>query len=140
MSGVRKAFLEAIEKAPKDYSHRYVYADWLDEMGEHEEADRQRKFEKSEKWLRTFATAHRDFGYMGENEDCDARDFPECCGYHQLIYFLDQHVGDHFYLPFDTPYFNEYSEQLWDAYATVTCRETPQNEYRRKMPPFRCSC
>ena len=36
----REAFLDAIQAEPKNYDHRYVYADWLDEQGEHEEADK----------------------------------------------------------------------------------------------------
>ena len=74
----QKAFLDAIEKEPRNYSHRYVYADWLDEQGEHEEADRQRKFEKADKWLREFAKKHTDFDF---DFDCSdeywADDAPE---------------------------------------------------------------
>lgn len=50
----REDFLNAFKAEPENYLHRYVYADWLDERGEHEEADRQRKFEESDKWLREF--------------------------------------------------------------------------------------
>ena len=40
----RQAFLDAIAAGPwDDEVTRLVYADWLDEHGEHEEADRQRK-------------------------------------------------------------------------------------------------
>lgn len=44
MSDHRQYFLEAIEKAPMDEVARNIYADWLDEQGEVEEANRQRKF------------------------------------------------------------------------------------------------
>ncbi len=63
MSDDRQAFLDAIKQQPKNYDHRYVYADWLDERGEHEEADRQRRYEASEKWLREFARNHGDFNW-----------------------------------------------------------------------------
>lgn len=51
----REDFLKAFEAEPENYLHRYVFADWLDEHGEHEEADRQRKFEESDRWLRVLA-------------------------------------------------------------------------------------
>ena len=55
MSDIRQAFLDAIQREPNNYSHRYVYADWLDEHGEHEEADRQRKYEMANTWMLEFA-------------------------------------------------------------------------------------
>lgn len=59
MNGEKLAFLRSIEKDPRDYALRGVYADWLDENGEPEEAERQRNWEKivaeSEKWLRSYA-------------------------------------------------------------------------------------
>lgn len=51
----RQAFLNAIDADPLNYLPRYVYADWLDEHGEHEEATRQRAFERADQWLRVFA-------------------------------------------------------------------------------------
>jgi uncharacterized protein (TIGR02996 family) len=51
-------FLAAIVAAPEDYSLRKVYADWLDEHDEPEEADRQRRFEASDRWLREYAVTH----------------------------------------------------------------------------------
>ncbi len=55
MEAERAAFLAAIEANPPDYLRRYVYADWLDEHGEHDEANRQRAFEQADRWLRDFA-------------------------------------------------------------------------------------
>ena len=54
----RQAFLNAINANPLDYLPRYVYADWLDEHGEHEEATRQRAFEAADQWLRVFAKTY----------------------------------------------------------------------------------
>ena len=48
----RRAFLTAIGAARwDDELPRLVYADWLDENGEHEEAERQRKYVPAERWL-----------------------------------------------------------------------------------------
>lgn len=47
-------FLKALEKNEDDTNTRLVYADWLDEHGQHEEADRQRKWPASKEWLVEF--------------------------------------------------------------------------------------
>jgi uncharacterized protein (TIGR02996 family) len=50
----RKAFLKALAQNEDDTPTRLVYADWLDENGEHEEADRQRKWPAAKQWLVQF--------------------------------------------------------------------------------------
>ena len=141
MQSDRETFLEANEKEPDNYDHRYVYADWLDEQGEHEEADRQRRYQESEKWLRAFARKH--FGWEGEEEELDMSD-PEDYMYHsyqQLLFFLKRHVDGEHYLYFDTPYeCDDYSEEMWGHFEVVTGMESPTNEYRTTLLPFRCAC
>ena len=51
----RGAFLAALAANEDDVTTRMVYADWLDERGEHEEADRQRKWPAAKAWLVRFA-------------------------------------------------------------------------------------
>jgi uncharacterized protein (TIGR02996 family) len=51
----RDAFLAALAANEDDVTTRLVYADWLDEHGEHEEADRQRKWPAAKEWLVAFA-------------------------------------------------------------------------------------
>jgi uncharacterized protein (TIGR02996 family) len=48
------AFLQALTENEDDTTTRLVYADWLDERGQHEEADRQRKWPAAKDWLREF--------------------------------------------------------------------------------------
>jgi uncharacterized protein (TIGR02996 family) len=52
------AFLKALADNEDDTTTRMVYADWLDENGEHEEADRQRKWPAAKAWLVRFCQVH----------------------------------------------------------------------------------
>jgi uncharacterized protein (TIGR02996 family) len=54
----RKKFLKALAKNEDDTTTRMVYADWLDDQGEHEEADRQRKWPAAKAWLVQFCRDH----------------------------------------------------------------------------------
>lgn len=51
----REAFLAAIAEAPMDNVRRCIYADWLDERGEVEEATRQRE------WVQAFEHLSKNF-------------------------------------------------------------------------------
>lgn len=58
----RAAFLRAIAAAAwDDELPRLVYADWLDEHDEPEEADRQRKWVPAVRWLREYAVKHKPY-------------------------------------------------------------------------------
>lgn len=64
------AFLKALEENEDDIPTRLVYADWLDDQGEHEEADRQRKWPAAKAWLREFCGEEDDDAeeyYIGVN-------------------------------------------------------------------------
>ena len=51
-------FLAALAKNEDDTGLRMVYADYLDELGEHEEAERQRAWPAAKAWLVAFAAKH----------------------------------------------------------------------------------
>jgi uncharacterized protein (TIGR02996 family) len=50
----RTAFLRALAANEDDTTTRLVYADWLEEHSEYEEADRQRKWPAAKAWLVRF--------------------------------------------------------------------------------------
>jgi uncharacterized protein (TIGR02996 family) len=54
----RNAFLDALARNEDDTTTRLVFADWLDDHGEHEEADRQRKWPAAKEWLLRFCRDH----------------------------------------------------------------------------------
>jgi uncharacterized protein (TIGR02996 family) len=60
----RKGFLTALAKNEDDQSARNAYVDWLDERGEHDEAERHRNFPMAKQWLIRFA---KDISYEGED-------------------------------------------------------------------------
>ena len=51
----REDFLKALAANEDNTTVRLAFADWLDARGEHEEADRQRKWPMAKQWLVEFA-------------------------------------------------------------------------------------
>ena len=51
MTADRDRFIAALSANEDDTTTRLVYADWLDEQGEHEEADRQRRWPAAKQWI-----------------------------------------------------------------------------------------
>ena len=62
----RKAFLKLLAENEDDVITRFVFADWLDEHGEHEEADRMRKWPAAKEWLVRFFRDNDGGDYHGE--------------------------------------------------------------------------
>lgn len=150
---MREGFLKALEQNEDDEPTRLVYADWLDEQGEYEEAARQRKWTAAKKWLVEFAKKHHAYAEYHDWEEEErtgkskhgypvdvralAADF-----YSQFMEFLMGHLpgGQHGF-GFDLPYgFAAYSDEMWENFEIVTGLTSPQGENRRQMPPFSCSC
>src|SRR6188472_327361 len=72
------AFLKALADNEDDTTTRLVYADWLDEHGEHEEADRQRRWPAAKEWLVRFC---RDHNRPPDEED----PFEQVISYRELL-------------------------------------------------------
>ena len=54
----RYDYLEYLAEFEDDLAIRLVYADWLDEQGEHEESARQRSWPAAKAWLICFCEIH----------------------------------------------------------------------------------
>ncbi len=67
----RDGFLKLLAENEDDTTTRLVYADWLDDRGEHEEADRQRKWPAAKEWLVKFCAANNP-----SDDDEDAYEMP----------------------------------------------------------------
>jgi len=66
----REAFLRALDANEDDVTARLVYADWLEEQGETEEAERQRAWPAAKEWLRKLCEEEDDNAdayYLGVN-------------------------------------------------------------------------
>jgi uncharacterized protein (TIGR02996 family) len=61
---LRDAFLRALASSEDDTTTRLVYADWLDEQGEHEEADRQRRWPAAKEWLVRFCQENSHYAAL----------------------------------------------------------------------------
>ncbi len=72
----RDAFLLALAENEDDTTTRLVYADWLDEHGEHEEADRQRQWPAAKEWLVRFCGSFNRYPIDDPNNDDPAEDNP----------------------------------------------------------------
>lgn len=103
-----KPFLDSIAATPDDDLPRMVYADYLDERGEVEEANRQREYGPSFRWLCAFARTYQFAGSGYWEGGVDPKDYGEetikntLSPLGQLIHFLDHHRnGTEKYLHYD---------------------------------------
>ncbi len=65
-------FLAVLAEDEDDTPTRLVYSDWLDEHGQHEEADRQRKWPAAKQWLVDFCAENNRYGDDdGDGDDDD---------------------------------------------------------------------
>ncbi len=126
----RDAFLAAINAtAWDDELPRLVYADWLDENGEHEEADRQRRYMPAERWLMGFAGQIIDYETFEpmtyEALISAATAFLQIGSYHDM--YLDK-----------LDEVNEQKEEFWKNFEIVTGLTVPDGSRERMF--FACTC
>lgn len=128
----REGFEAAIRDNPTDYNLRLVFADWLDQHDEPEEADRQRKYRAAKEWVRDFADKI-DQGYS----------FLLRCAREWLEYRRDD--GDNWdnyvHMGTNEGYKDATDEdwaKFWVNYEIVTGEKVPME--KRDGPTFSCSC
>lgn len=138
----REMMLAALAVDPDDLHTRLVYADWLEDQGEGDEADRQRKWPAAKAFL--LDIAWKEFGYEGwmKYDDSEsgrrlkAEDQEEAL--YKLLMFLEKHEDEEPFIPFDIPYqFDSYSKEMWDHFEVYTGKPSARSTER---PPFRCGC
>ncbi len=79
----RDLFLKALEENEDDVPTRMAYADWLEERGEVEEAERQRKYPEAKAWLVEF---HRTWGGVGERRQGNSEESNWDYDWHRVSY------------------------------------------------------
>lgn len=131
-----EVMLAALAADPDDLHTRLVYADWLEEQGQGDEADRQRKWPAAKAYLQAIANEH----FSWEDEDYPVDNYDRAEWLYQLVTFLERHDPNvEQFVPFDYPYeFDHvYSDEMWDHYEVYTGKSSARSTER---PPFRCGC
>lgn len=135
----QKAFLSGLEANEDDTDLRMLYADWLEERGEYEEAERQRKWPEAKAWLVKFALRNpirrvehfwgdgMDAGFGTSYEGLLDLGF-ECADKDRVGFGGDSNLMDDVARQFDT---------FMQNWSIVTGRSIPED---MDMPKFSCSC
>jgi uncharacterized protein (TIGR02996 family) len=137
---LRNAFLKTLAENEDDTTTRLIYADWLDEQGEHEEADRQRKWPAAKAWLVRFCQDHNpapdeedpyewvisyeqllELGRKGV-ENATEGDIGFSCGNNQTM----------------CDALRENCQEFWKNWSTVTGIPVPADIEEQSY--FRCAC
>ena len=136
----RHGFLEALEENEDDTPTRLVYADWLDDHGEHEEADRQRKWPAAKEWLVRFCQdnnpaaleedsylwviSYKELIRLGRQaiEEADEEGFGFQCGNNETM----------------CEALRANSREFWKNWSIVTGIAMPQNVEEKAY--FSCAC
>jgi uncharacterized protein (TIGR02996 family) len=128
----REVFEQTIRENPRDFTARKIFADWLDEHDEPEEADKQRRWDDvkqdSWEWLERFL---QEVAFEGGRSSVSVE---------ELLGVAESHLnrsGDWISLSTDTPEicFTE-SEEMWKHIGVVLGEDTSG----RDASLFTCSC
>lgn len=96
-------FINHLEAEPRDYTVRYIYADWLDENDRPEDAARQRSYESADKWMDEFCKDRFHY-YDDENRPITREDIIatavaviEVGGWSHLTQYGQEDLRDDYY-------------------------------------------
>jgi uncharacterized protein (TIGR02996 family) len=119
----QKAFLAEIALNPDDETPHRIYADWLEEHGELDEAEKHRQWttrrHRAEQWLRNYALEIRPY------DDAD----PEKC---YQLFLADAQNGDIYFHGVDT---DSPPHELFEHLSIVLGREVGRGDFE-----YSCSC
>lgn len=124
-------FLAALARDDMDELTRNVYADWLDEHDRPEEANRQRKWCESRRWIESFAER---FG----NDYDDGRRLVTPMTYDRLMQAATDYAesGDYTTQHGATDWQDIDMSEFWSHYEVVTGKKVSVTFDN----PFTCSC
>ena len=117
----REVFLKMLAEDEDDTTARLIYADWLDDHGEHEEADLQRKWPAAKEWLVRFSQENSHY----EEISCE-----------ELIEFgrqvaKDENSKERVYLDKEGMWdaLKAHSQEFWQNWSIVTGIPLPLLSY-----------
>ena len=138
----REAFLRAIAANEGDHLVRLVFADWLDEHGEHEEADRQRRWPEAKAWLdelcRKLNARGRAFGETSVEQLLEFGRRVSATESAEVVFSID---GDDF--PDGGGIVAAMRDQIpefWKAWAVVAGSPVPPNVERKSYVDAEWAC
>lgn len=134
VSVAREDFLRRLEADEDDAATRLVYADWLEDRGEDDEAARQRAWPAAKAWLVEFASRHTNGGeeaIIWEDVRDAGREYIETGGNSWFTQIGDESLRDEMRK-------DGQRAEFWRCVSVVTGLPVP--EWLRDSHPFSCSC
>lgn len=137
----RETFLDALRVNEDDESTRRIYANWLEEQGEYEEAERQRQWAQAKAWLVRFCREHNPVP-----TDRYYDEFERVISYETILELGRKAVRDG-NLGFSCGNnmkmcdgLREHSREFWRNWSIVTGIPLPSDSSDGEMGHFRCAC
>jgi uncharacterized protein (TIGR02996 family) len=133
---IREDFLAALAEDEDDLETRLVFSDWLDDQGEHEEAERHRKWSAAKQWLSEFVKHH--------NQDDEEEAWESKITYQDLLEFGHRAiVEDDYYFSCGSnetmsSALGSYCAEFWQCWSTLTGIAAPADAVEKSE--FRCAC
>ena len=140
-------FAEALSRNPLDHSTRLIYADWLDEEGLSDDADRQRKFVPAFLFLAEFTEERYNQNNWNDSEGNliigpDGLDYSRVLA--EIAYWEETIRNRTPDIVFGSDYAQEAMsdpdtrKKFWDCFQTVTGTVPPQVVVDQEW--YRCAC
>ncbi len=152
MSTERDAFEVLLKDNPQDWTTRLIYADWLEEHGFDDEAQRQREFKAAWEWMENLAAeggvSVTNYGMEDESGELEIEqeepitmDILISAGHE----YMDSEGHAYFVQMGSETLRNlvsgEEADKYWRYWSVITGRqEPPVPEKWRREGPFSCNC